>query len=151
MKITNKLGLIIPLCSGAIAAFWLIYGLSNYGFWDTEEGPVVAFVPSLIAAVLLLVSVAGFIRAFKEKSDAYRLESWSIVLAAFGTFGLIFLAGMIPALLIFVFVWVRFYEKESWKNTIIILILSFAIAYGVFVMWLAVPFPIGVAGNVIFY
>jgi hypothetical protein len=134
---------LIPVCSGILAIFWFFYGITHYGFWDELKGPMPGFVPSLIAMVLFLISVFGVIQSFREKDTKKTLESWTILLAAFITFGIVFLIGMIPALMVFVFVWLKFYEKTGWKNTFIILLVSFSIAYGVFVVWLEVPFPRG--------
>jgi hypothetical protein len=127
-----------------LAAFWIVYGLTRHGFWDSLKGPQPGFVPVLMATALFVVSVLGILGPVKTKDDPDRPENWTIFLAAGITFGLVFLIGMIPALMAFVFVWLKFYEKTGWKNTLIILFISFGIAYGVFILWLGVPFPRGV-------
>jgi RsiW-degrading membrane proteinase PrsW (M82 family) len=134
---------LIPLCSGALGVFWFFYGINHHGFWDELKGPMPGFVPALIAALLFMVSIYGLITSFREKDAERQPENWTILLAAFITFGLVFLIGMIPALMVFVFIWLRFYEKAGWKNTLIILCASLFISYGVFVLWLEVPFPQG--------
>jgi hypothetical protein len=138
----KKMG--IPLCSAVVGIVWVFVGLTHHGFWDEIKGPLPGFVPSLMAGVMVVVSIVGIFQSLKREDAPGRRESWTILLAAFITFGLVFLVGMIPALLVFVFLWLRFYEKVSWKNTIIILVISFGIAYGVFVEWLSIPFPNGV-------
>ena len=151
MKLPAKIHLLIPICTGVLALVWIVYGLSNYGFWDSVEGPRAAFVPSLAAVFLLVVSILGVLQARKTTEANVRWENWTILLAAFIIFGLIYIFGMIPSLLLFVFVWLKFYEKESWKNTIIVLLLAFGIAYGCFVLWLKVPFPMGALVEAIYY
>jgi hypothetical protein len=146
MRITKSKTL-IPLGLSGLAVFWFFYGIKRHGFWDELKGPMPGFVPSLMAAGLFVVSVLGVIQSFREE-DARKLpESRIILLASFVTFALVFLVGMIPALMAFVFVWLKFYEKTGWKNTLIILAVSFFIAYGVFVVWLEVPFPLGLVFN----
>jgi hypothetical protein len=142
---------LIPVCSGILAVFWFFYGIIRHGFWDELKGPMPGFVPALIAALLLLMSIFGVIHSFREAEAKKTPESWTILLAAFITFGLVSLAGMIPALMAFVFVWLKFYEKAGWKNTFIVLLVSFFIAYGVFAMWLEVPFPQGLLFDTLAY
>jgi hypothetical protein len=149
MRIKSKT--LIPVCFGILAIFWFSYGITHHGFWDELKGPLPGFVPALIAALLFLISVFGVIQSFREEAAKKALENWTILLAAFITFGMVFLIGMLPALMVFVFVWLKFYEKTSWKNTLIILVISFSIAYGVFVMWLEVPFPMGLLFDTLAY
>jgi hypothetical protein len=105
MKAYFKPKTLIPLCSGILAVFWIIYGLTNHGFWDSLKGPLPGFVPVLMAAILLVASVLGIPGSLKTKDAPDRLENWTILLAAGIAFGLVFLIGMIPALMVFVFVW----------------------------------------------
>ena len=139
-----KVRTLIPLVSLVFSVFWIFYGLSNYGFWHPVKGPVAGFVPTILACVLAVVSVLGLLRSFKEKESPDRLENWTIVLAGGIIFSLTFIFGMVVSLMAFVFVWTRFYEKTNWKDTIIVLLISFGIIYGVFVVWLMVPFPQGI-------
>ena len=149
MQIILRKKTLIPAFSGIVAIVWLFLGNVQYGYWDPVRGPLPGLVPSIMAAALLLVSILGIIKSLKEKDEPDRLENWTIMIAAFAAFALVFLVGMIPSLLLFVLVWMRFYEKESWKNTIIVLCLSFGIVYGVFIAWLGVPFPRGAIYNFI--
>ena len=139
-----KMKTIIPLVSLALGSFWIYYGLTRHGFWHLVRGPVAGFVPTLIAGTLVVVSILGMIQSFREKAEPDRMENWVIVLASGIVFFLVFLFGMMISLLAFVFVWLKFYEKTSWKDTGIVLAISFAIMFGVFVLWLGVPFPRGI-------
>ena len=139
-----KVRTLIPIVSLVIGVVWIIYGLSHHGFWHHARGPMPGFVPSLIAGVLVLTSIIGIFQSRKETESPDRKENWTIVLAAAITFSLVFVFGMHISLLLFVFVWLKFYEKMNWRNTIIVLIISFCISYGVFVLWLGVPFPRGI-------
>ena len=143
MKLKAKT--LIPLLSVVLGGFWVYYGLTQpgHGFWHPIRGPLAGFVPTLVAAVLTVIGVIGVIQSFKEKDEATPMERWTIVLAAIVNFSLVFLFGMIPTLMLFVFVWLRFYEKVSWKNTITVLVIAFGIVYGAFVLWLRVNFPQG--------
>ena len=141
MKI--KVNTLIPLFSLILGIFWVFYGLSNHGFWHPARGPAAGFVPSLIAGALALVSIPALLQSFREKNGPDRMENWTIVLASCVVFSLVFLFGMMISLMAFVFVWLKIYEEVDWKNTIVLLIISLGIMYGVFVLWLRVPLPNG--------
>ena len=140
---------IIPLVSLALGVVWVVYGLSHHGFWHPVKGPVVGFVPILVAVTLIAVSIVGLIQSLKEKDEPDRKENWTIVLAAAIVFSTTFLFGLLVSLMAFVFIWLRIYEKASWKHTITILIIAFGIVFGAFVVWLRVPFPKGIIFNAI--
>jgi hypothetical protein len=50
-----------------------------------------------------------------------------------------------------VIVWLKWYEKCSWKTTLITFAVIMAIVLGAFVLWLGVPFPKGLLYNLIMY
>jgi len=135
---------IVPLVSLVVAVVWIIYGLVSYGFWQHLKGPVTGFFPVLVTIPLVPVSIVAVVRSFKEEDSPESLESWTIMLAAAIAFALVYVVGMVIALMAFVFVWVKIYEKATWKQTIVTLIIAFGIVYGVFGIWLQVPFPNGV-------
>jgi hypothetical protein len=146
-----KVKTVIPLALTLLGGIWVYYGLAHHGFWDPVKGPLPGFVPSLLAVLLCGVGVLGIVRSLREEGVRFAPENWAILLAALAAFALVFLIGMLPALLAFVFVWLKIYEKESWKNTLVVCAISFAIAYGVFVLWLAVPFPNGILIDAVLY
>jgi putative tricarboxylic transport membrane protein len=53
------------------------------------------------------------------------------------------LIGFFPALTLYVFGWIKWYEKYSWRLTILITVITIGAMYGIFAMWLRVPFPEG--------
>ena len=57
---------------------------------------------------------------------------------------------MIPSLLIFVFLWLKVYEKQSWVTTLVSLAIVAFIVIGCFRIWLDIQFPIGFIGELIF-
>ena len=65
-------------------------------------------------------------------------------MAGVGIFAVTFLIGLLPTLFLYVILWLKIFEKESWKNTILVLMVTAAISIGVFYLWLGVQFPMGV-------
>ena len=134
---------IIPLLTALIAGVFIATGLTKFGFWKESIGPTPGFVPIIIATIMLAISVLVFIQSFKEEKPQYPTANWLVILAGFGIFGLTFLIGMLPTLAIYVLVWLKSYEKCSWKTTLTVFAVIMAIVLGVFVLWLGVPFPKG--------
>lgn len=134
----------IPIGTAALAVLWICTGLTQYGFWETGKGPTPGFVPIIIAVLMLAVSVLALTQSFKEDKPEYPKANWLVILAGFSIFAFTFLLGMIPTLAIYVIAWLKFYEKCSWKNTLIVFAVIMAIVLGVFVFWLGVPFPQGI-------
>jgi len=137
---------LMPLAIAALAVVWIVAGLSHYGFW-AGTSPTPGFVPVLIAAVMLVISILAFVQSFKETPASYPRGSWAIVYASFAIFGATFLIGLLPTLALFVLLWLKVYERSPWVPTLIVLALMMALSYGVFVMWLNVHFPRGMIFN----
>ena len=134
---------LIPLGTSALAIVWIVVGLKNYGFWEPVKGPTPGFVPAIVAWGMLAVSILAFLQSFKEGKPDYPAANWMAVLAGFSIFAGSFLIGMLPALAVYVLVWLRVIEKTPWKTTLITFAVIMAIVYSVFVLWLGVLFPQG--------
>ena len=59
----------------------------------------------------------------------------------------VFIIGLVPSILLFVLVWMRLIEKSGWKETILVMAISAAIAVGVFQLWLGIRLPMGIFEN----
>lgn len=134
---------IVPICCAALGVLWVVTGLTRHGFWDDMTGAQPGFVPIIMASILIAISILAFVQSFKEDAAVYAWHNWLIAMAGFGIFGATYLVGMIPAVAIFVILWLKVYEKTPWKPTIIVFAIIMSIVVGVFVMWLKVPFPEG--------
>ncbi|MGB4405797.1 MAG: tripartite tricarboxylate transporter TctB family protein [Sphaerochaeta sp.] len=115
----------------------------------SHKRPSSWFFPVIIGTVLLVMSVLACITSLKQEGTDYPLENWY---PAFGTV-LIMLStlviGMLPSLAIFVVLWLKWYEKYSWKTTLIVFVIIMGIVLGAFVLWLGVPFPKGIIYDMI--
>ena len=72
------------------------------------------------------------------------------ILTAAAIIGCTYLIGMLPALGLFVVLWLKLVEHTPWKTTLIILAIVAALVIGVFVLWLGVRFPTGLIYEMIF-
>ena len=149
VKIPTKV--IVPVVTCAIGILFASIALGQYGFWDSVAmKPTKGFFPGIISIGLIALSVLAFINGLKSPTAEFRLINWYVPLAVLLIIAATYVIGMIPSLLIFVLLWLKVYEKQSWSTTIIaILIVSF-IVIGCFRIWLDIQFPIGFIGELIF-
>lgn len=150
----KKLGTkhIVPLVIAAICLVFLITGLSKFGFWNaTQKSPTPAFVPTIICVLLIAICLITVITSLKEDGKAkYNRDEFLIILTAAAIIGCTYLIGMLPALGLFVVLWLKLVEHTPWKTTLIILAIVAALVIGVFVMWLGVRFPNGAIYDMLF-
>ena len=138
---------IIPAITFFLGLLWLFYGLKNYGWWD--EGPGSGFFPSIIGVLLSGISIIALLEGRKPEPPEYIKASYYPLLAAIATVIIAIIIGFFPAMFLFLQGWMRLYEKFSWKKSLPISIMTTALLYGVFAMWLMVPFPAGLIVNAI--
>ena len=150
MKKPSRTQLLIPVCTGLLALVFIVVGIGSYGFWENQPTP--GFFPILIAVVLLAASVACFVEVLRAKNGKevrYNLQELSVILGAGAIIVGTFLIGLVPSLLIYILVWLKFIEHAPWKTIIIIEIIVAAIVLGVFTAWLQVRFPVGLLGDLL--
>lgn len=146
-KITSKQ--ITPICTALVAVVFIYLGLTKYGFWGGVKGPLPGFVPTIVAVGLLAMSILALLQSFKEDRGNFPPLNWMAAAGALGVILATFVIGMIPSIAIYVILWLKLFEKASWKNTLIVWCIIMAIVVGVFVLWLAIPFPNGIIGDMI--
>ena len=112
--------------------------------------PTKGFFPGIISIGLIALSVLAFINGLKSPTAEFRLINWYVPLAVLLIIAATYVIGMIPSLLIFVLLWLKVYEKQSWTTTIIALLIVSFIVIGCFRIWLDIQFPIGFIGELIF-
>ena len=149
VKIPTKV--IVPVVTCAIGILFASIAFGQYGFWDSVAmKPTKGFFPGIISIGLIALSVLAFINGLKSPTAEFRLINWYVPLAVFLIIAATYVIGMIPSLLIFVLLWLKVYEKQSWSTTIIALLIVSFIVIGCFRIWLDIQFPIGFIGELIF-
>lgn len=134
---------VVALACIAIAVVWMYLGITQYGLWDPKEGPLSGFFPTIIGGVLLISSALYFIRSFSMEGAKYEKGAIQLAIGMLVIFGVSYLIGFLPTLLLFYIFWLRVMEKMSVRTIIIATVVMTAIVYGTFSMWLKVPFPEG--------
>ncbi len=142
---------IIPLAAAAVAGVFIYLGLTEYHFWDPLKGPRPGFFPVIIGVALLAASVLAFALSFREEAPEWPAKNWLVPLSVIAIMGATFLIGLLPSIAVYLIVWLRWFEKYSWKTTLIAFAVTMAIVMGAFVLWLGVPFPHGLVYDAIMY
>ena len=148
-KITSKM--VIPIITALISLAFIFLGVTKYGFWHELRGPLPGFFPTIIGITLFVISIIAFLGGRKEEGTHYPIENWYPALGVVAIMLSTLVIGMLPSLAIFVILWLKWYEKFSWKTTLIGFAIIAAIVIGAFVLWLGVPFPRGFIYNLIAY
>ena len=149
VKIPTKV--IVPVVTCAIGILFASIAFGQYGFWDSVAmKPTKGFFPGIISIGLIALSVLAFVNGLKSPTAEFRLINWYVPLAVLLIIAATYVIGMIPSLLIFVFLWLKVYEKQSWSTTIIALLIVSFIVIGCFRIWLDIQLPIGFIGELIF-
>jgi hypothetical protein len=149
MKLKSLSKQIIPIGACIVGLLFLVLGLTKYGFWDPMQGPRPGFYPVIISIGLIATSILAFIGSFKDKDASFPVENWYCAIGLIAIILASFVIGMVPSILAFLLLWLRWFEKCTWKTTIITTIVMMAIVIGAFVLWLDVDFPMGIIYNLI--
>lgn len=115
----------------------------EYGLW-VNSGPGGGFLPMLMGVSLILLSIYSL---FKGDSEKFKKQEFLAALKPFTgilitLLGINFI-GFFPSVLIFIPVWLIMIEKYELKKAILIDIVTVGTMYGIFSVWLRVPFPNG--------
>ena len=149
VKIPSKI--LVPIVTLAVGVLFAVISFGQYGFWDSNAmKPTKVFFPGIISVALIALSVLAFINGLKSPNAEFKLINWYVPAAVLLIIGSTYVIGMIPSLLIFVFLWLKVYEKQSWVTTLVSLAIVAFIVIGCFRIWLDIQFPIGFIGELIF-
>lgn len=141
-KVNTKV--IVPVAMAVMAIVFIYLGVGKYGFWDSINGPKPGFFPTIIGVILLFTSILALYQNRKELAP--KLDKLEMMVIG-GCLGLVlcsYLIGLIPSAMLYMLLWLKVFEKCSWKSTLQVTGVMSAIVIGVFVMWLQVPVPWGI-------
>ncbi len=132
----------LPAITACIGLVWVIVGIAYHGWW-TDGRPGSGFFPSFVGGVLVLVSVITVWGELKGTSPAFFPSHFFPIAAVVAIVLLVLLVGFFPALTVYVFSWLKWYEKYTGRFAALITAITIASMYAVFSIWLRVPFPQG--------
>ena len=139
-------------------AFGLFLGVKSLGLsvWS-QFGPAEGFFPLTVAILIMGLSLISIVKALvsfreqrqegrireQEKAGArgFKISSYVVLMLLFGA--LLEKIGFLITSALFLFLIIKFVEKQSWVRTISVGAASIVISYVLFVYFLGVPLPRG--------
>lgn len=140
---------LFPILLAFISVLFIFFGINQFGFWDSSKGPLGGFYPTIIATVLLVMSIWEIISSRKRENPSFKIQEWSIVLAICLVFLFSFIIGMIPSIFCFLLFWIHFVVKKRWRFCLVFSLIVTVVIYLVFGLWLGIMFPWGLLSGVI--
>ena len=140
---------IFPVFAIFMGLFWVLRSF-QYGLW-VRRGPGGGFFPLLggaIAAVFGLLFLIGEIRS--PLPVRFDRMFFFPILAILAMLTAAYAVGLLPALALYIFLWLGFYEKYAFRLSALVAACVWAALYVVFVHWLSVPLPKGMLGEMLF-
>jgi len=145
-----------------LAGYWFQQGIAVYKFWGNNQ-PGSGFIPVLFALVLMVMSLLLLVRAILHRKkddtkepeavsdqDSAKIPLWIRPLIPAGyavvSIGALVLLGVIPAMFLTSFVWMKWVSKVPLVKSLTISTIVTVFVYLIFVFWLRIPFPRGIFG-----
>ncbi len=127
-----------------VALFWIQQGWFRYGFW-VKGTPGGGFLPVIFGLIILVSSIVVMLRARKAPGVSGAMTRSSFIPIGFAVIGvgLIQAFGISLAVFVFTLVWMKFLSRYSWLKSILVSAVFTGFIYGIFRLWLQVPFPPG--------
>ena len=145
-QVTSHMDILIVIIEIIVALVWIQQGIVRYQFWQDGK-PGGGFVPVIFASLVLIAAVAILIREVfsKKAKESYTFQPGAFVPVAAAVLGgfMIQVLGILLSVFMFTSIWMRFLSRYSWVKTLISSVLFTVFIYGIFRMWLRVPFPNG--------
>ncbi|WP_319757940.1 tripartite tricarboxylate transporter TctB family protein [uncultured Sphaerochaeta sp.] len=138
--------IVIVIIEILVAIVWIQQGVVRYVFWENGR-PGGGFVPVIFAVIVLAAALAILIKVVfgKNQKETYVFQPSAfipVVAAVLGGF-MLQVGGIGFSVFLFTSIWMRFLSKYSWVKTLITSAIFTFFIYGIFRMWLRVPFPQG--------
>ena len=139
--------IIIVIIEIIVAIVWIQQGIVRYDFW-TNGKPGGGFIPVIFAGIVLggaLVILIREVAGKKSTKEKYTFGPGAFLPAAAAVLGgfMLQVVGIVLTVFLFTSIWMRFLSKYSWVKTLISSTLFTLFIYGIFRLWLRVPFPQG--------
>lgn len=142
---------IMAIICALAGAGWAFTGWTKYELWMEGGGPGGGFLPIVSGTFVAIMSCIVLIRSYKkewkeEKSKeeiSFQIKDYLPAVSVVVTLAASYVVGLLPAILIMIFAWLKIVEKESWLRAICVATAFMVVIYLLFVMLLKIPFPKG--------
>lgn len=141
---------VVPIFSVIVGIYWIIKGKS-YGIW-VKNGPGGGLLPILAGVILLICGAIATYREFQTKpSFKFNVKAFLPIACVLLISIFSYVIGLMLAIGLFIFLWLRFYEKFNSKYSFLVCLCTILTIYLVFDYWLKVPVPLGILERFLYY
>lgn len=132
---------IFPFLILVVSAYWMYKGVTVYRLWAGGRlgGGFMPAFAGLAGAVFSL----RLLFAKEEGGEPFRWKAFLPVLGVALVIAASYAVGLVLSLALFIFFWLKVYEKVPFGKSALTAVASGLIVYLVFVRWLLLPFPRG--------
>ena len=129
-----------PLICLAVGSYWIFLGVTKYQLWVTN-GPGGGLFPAIAGILMVLCSII-LLRRFMKSGETTRMQTKTILLiaATIVTVLAVNIIGIIPALGLFMILWLKLYNKSSLKLSLGVGVGTALTLYLIFDVFLKVPY-----------
>lgn len=139
---------IFPVFAVVMGLFWVVMAF-DYRLW-VRRGPGGGFFPLIGGALAVIFSLLYLYGEFKKPTAAeINVKFLYPILAVLGVLIGSYVIGLIPCMLLYIFLWLWRYEKYPLSTCIYVSAGTIVALYLVFVTWLSVPLPVGWLGQAV--
>ena len=142
------------------SVLWVVMGINKYGIW-AGQAPGGGLFPVIGGSIILICCTADIIIRIVKKQpingvkfegeDEYIMLGWvprvlrPLAVVAYGFLSLLVLKylGFLLCAFLTSFLWLVFISKRTIVRSILTSLTVTAVLYGIFVLWLKIPFPKG--------
>lgn len=138
---------IAPSICILLGVYWLYGVFAKYPLWH-QNGPGGGLFPAIAGVLLIVCGIVILARACKDNSDTCLMDqkTYMAFAATFATVLCIKILGMAGALLVFLFCWIHFVEKQKMLTSLLISFCTSGGLWLVFSFFLNIPLPRGIFG-----
>ena len=133
---------IVPIVCLVVGVAWAVVGGVEYSWW-IDGRPASGFFPSLVGILLAAVALIGLASEPRGEPPKFLVSHVYPAAAAIVAVSAAMLIGFFPALAVYVLLWMRLFERYSWRFSLLTTVFSIGGVFSIFRVWLRIPFPAG--------
>ena len=152
--------LVLEILMMGASVLWIVMGINKYGIW-AGQAPGGGLFPVIGGSIILICCIADIIIRIVKKQpinggkfegeDEYIMLGWvprvlrPLAVVVYGFLSLLVLKylGFLLCAFLTSFIWLVFISKRKIVRSVLTSLTVTAVLYGIFVLWLKIPFPKG--------
>lgn len=136
-------GFLIPLVSVLVGAYWLYASVATYGIYS-RSGPDTGFYPAIVASGLIAIGLILLLTGGRGEPTGFKPLQLLPVAGILGVVALGYFIGTLPALFVFLVVWIKWVARYPAKTALLVSCVATFVVWLVFRYAVSVHFQTGV-------